>query len=507
MLFYNEDWIHFLTTRYNRKEKISREALKTYIDGLCGTQITDFCMNVNGMVSTAESEIMETFSGKYLTTEENGTPVNYTNTYARYAYEMKQEGLDMYEVWIEELRKIGIRPWISFRMNDTHGRVNEPELRKASWVNAEPDNLISAHRKMEIARDMSSNYLKQPVRERMIGYIKEIMHRYDADGIELDFTRECTIFPFGMAHQGKAVLNTVIDEIDDIRRDCERQFGHSVKLSLLMPPHVEMCMSYGFDLLHIAEKADLITIIPHWDSIDTNMPFDVWRALLRDKDVLLGGGQQLLFKQYTGQGSKISSVEMAFGQAMANLSNGADFVYLYNYMDDAINEGMDTWLYPECIRNDAHRRWMFENIGRRETLLGQNRSHLLTFADSVPAWERVTSRLPIRFKKPLPNRTGCRELIRINVGTISQESAAWLVLGFDSSRALENEDFDIYINCKRVHLVKRSKINLNIYEKDCYFFEWKENRFDQAYVEIMIHKECTLEHAEIYVRAQADAGI
>jgi len=47
MLFYNEDWIHFVQTRYRAGVPASKEALREYIYSLKGTQITDFVMNVN----------------------------------------------------------------------------------------------------------------------------------------------------------------------------------------------------------------------------------------------------------------------------------------------------------------------------------------------------------------------------------------------------------------------------------------------------------------------------
>ena len=40
MLFYNEDWIHFIMTRYNSGTEVTEQTLKDYIYSLKGTQIT-----------------------------------------------------------------------------------------------------------------------------------------------------------------------------------------------------------------------------------------------------------------------------------------------------------------------------------------------------------------------------------------------------------------------------------------------------------------------------------
>lgn len=114
MLFYNEDWIHFVWTRYEAGIEVTEKTLKDYVYSLKDTQITDFAMNINGTVSTADSKIFETFADKYLATEENGIPVNYKNTFAREVYKIIHEKkLDMYQVWIDALKEVGINPWIS----------------------------------------------------------------------------------------------------------------------------------------------------------------------------------------------------------------------------------------------------------------------------------------------------------------------------------------------------------------------------------------------------------
>lgn len=137
MLYYNEDWMHFLWTRHNAGIDITEEYLKEYIYSFKGTQVTDFLMNVNGTVSTAASRVLETFADKYLATEENGIPVDYKDTFAREAYDLIYEKkLDMFQIWIDAAREIGINPWLSFRTNDCHSNMlAKVSLRKSRmWI-------------------------------------------------------------------------------------------------------------------------------------------------------------------------------------------------------------------------------------------------------------------------------------------------------------------------------------------------------------------------------------
>lgn len=60
-LMFNEDWIHFLMTRYEQNIDVDEAVLKEFIYQYKGTQVTDFVMNVNGTVSTYPSKTRENF--------------------------------------------------------------------------------------------------------------------------------------------------------------------------------------------------------------------------------------------------------------------------------------------------------------------------------------------------------------------------------------------------------------------------------------------------------------
>ena len=81
----NEDWIHFLWTRYEKNTEVTESTLRNFIYQYKNTQITDFTMNVNGSVSTFPSEIFDNFCNKYKRKTENGENVDYTNTFAQKA--------------------------------------------------------------------------------------------------------------------------------------------------------------------------------------------------------------------------------------------------------------------------------------------------------------------------------------------------------------------------------------------------------------------------------------
>lgn len=191
MLFYNEDWIHFIMTRYNSGTEVTEQPLKDYIYSFKGTQVTDFVMNVNGTVSTAPSEVLETFADKYLATEENGVEVYFKNTFAKVAYNLICENkIDMYKVWIDALNETGINPWISIRINDCHGNTEKTDVRKNSFVDANPDLHLASYCNGTGYFDKCLDYSNEKVRNRMLKYIEEMLERYDVYGLELDMMRD-----------------------------------------------------------------------------------------------------------------------------------------------------------------------------------------------------------------------------------------------------------------------------------------------------------------------------
>ena len=500
MLFYNEDWMHFLWTRYRFGIDVNESSLKEYIYSFKGTQVTDFAMNVNGTTSTAESEVLETFSKRFLAKSENGVSVDYSDTFLKTAYELKTEKhIDMYQVWIDALNEVGINPWISIRMNDVHGNCSPADFRKSSYVDANSHLHITRHRTEYEYFDRCFDYEFPEVRNGMLCYISEMLEKYDVCGLELDFTREYILFRNGFEQFGAKIIVDFLKAVRDVLNNIEKKRSHPVKLSLLLPPSPIVCMEYGFDISEITAnvKIDCVTILPRWETIDTDMPFELWKRLL-PSETLLGGGQQLLYRPYRRTYQEtVSTVDMAFGQAIANMSRGADFVYLYNYMDCGNVEGkIPLRTYEKSIRNDANRPLIFNNIGKRETLLKQSRSHVLTYSDAHSAWNAASIRLPIKFSG---DSSAYFEKIRIAVGEIPENSKVQLVLGVNSDEELTESDFEIYVNCSKAFYLKNEFIDKHIYDKKCYVFDIRENLFNIMISEIKICKPCMLEYAEIKV--------
>ena len=497
MLAYNEDWMHFLWTRYNLGIEVTEEVLKDYIYSFKGTQVTDFMMNLNNTISTADSVVLETFADKYLRSEENGIPVNYKNTFAASAYSLiKEKKIDMYKVWIDTLNEIGINPWISIRMNDCHGNMFETEIRKSSYVDAHPEYHIASHRERTGYFDKCVDFNHREIREQKLRYIDEMLDRYDVYGIEFDWMRDTYFVQFGLEGGARQVMTDFMNDIFAIVEKYEKKYNHKIKRLFISPSEPNLLIERGMNIFDFIEKLDFITIISRWETSDTNMPIELWKQLLRNTNVQLGGGQQLLFRPFFERKEATVSVEMAFGEATANLSRGCDFVYLYNYMDAGVAEGeIADWIYDRSIRNDNHRPLMFNNIGKLETLLNQERSHVVTYSDFCTYDFRRNPKLPMKF-----SGNGAYQTVKIPVGDLPENAKLKLILGIEQTEKISPEDISVFVNAERCEYIDTIKIEPRIYEKECFVFNIKPKNLKIMYAEIKIPKKCEIHYVELNVK-------
>lgn len=498
-VMFNEDWMHFLWTRYENQIEITEDVVREFIHQYRNTDITDFAMNVNGTVASFDSAVYESFCDKYLKTQENGKPVCYRDTFAAAAYDAyKVKGLDIYKLWIEALREINIRPWASIRLNDCHYNGCQAHLVKSEFVERHPDLWRVTGKQADGYFDKCFNFLLPQVRNRVLEFIKEVLTRYDVDGLELDFSREMLCFPVGMEAQGRTVMNRFVQDISDMVIDFAQERQHKIRLSALVADSPSVNYQMGLDVYNWIQEGIFDAIVPiiRWETIYYEMPIEEWKAIASGTQVKIGAGQQLLVQPYQGCKHWISTPEMAFGQAYANLAKGADFIYLYNYMDMRESGLLDV-SHPHDIRDQEHIDHVLKNIGTAEKLKKQERCYVLTYTDMACYWEKANCRLPIRFSSD-----GQSEYIKISTGYIAEQEEAFLVLGISCDGAIEPDDIVVY--CNGVKTVYNGEYDLikEFHEAGMVLYQFQiTNTDDSTYKVFQIYsrKPCTVCHAQVVV--------
>lgn len=486
-VMFNEDWIHFFWTRYENNIDVTEKTLKDFIYQYKDTAITDFAMNVNGTVSSFPSDVLESFTDKYYHEEENGYKVNYKTSFAKTAHDIfTVKGLDMYKLWIDALHEIGRKAWISFRINDCHADWEKFNVRKNSGIEKCRNLWRQSYREPDYF-GKCLNYADERVRTLAYSYLKEALERYNPDGIELDFMRELLVFVPG--GENRSVMTDFMKNVKVIVTEAEHRYGHKIPISVIAAPEPKTNYEAGLDIAAWAREGliDSVCAIQRWETVTTNIPIEFWKSILGE--VPFAAGQQLLVRGSREQESVMSNVDMAFGQAAAAASRGADFIYLYNYFD-LTESGLNSVLHDTAMRPVP--KEFLESAGDLAKLKTHSRRYPLTYDDCPNYWERVNCRLPIVFDGTL------FETIRISAGDLSGDFVL-LQLGCDEK--LNEEDFEIYVNTKPVKPAKAVP-DYNIYKKNWYAFLIESAGCEKHMTaEIKIKKSCKLEYAEIYAKS------
>lgn len=455
-VFFNEDNTHFLHTRKNVEitEPLLREFIYQYKD----TTVTDFVMCLNGAVSTAPSAVLETLSEKFLATEENGLPVDYKDTCARAAHLLAQKGIDMYAVWIEACREVGITPWISFRMNDAHGAMLPTSICKAMHTEKHPEQWIAGQRTPYEYFDKNVNYLLPEVRERMLAYIKEQVERYDVDGVELDFSREPYCFPIGREEEGKKIILSFVKEVRSLLNEIGKERKKQIKICILGQANPIFAMNTGFDFSAIAEEGcmDFFVASPRWETVNTDIPIELWKKLL-PKNVALGISQGLLLGASRSRRRMIDTAT-DLGLAAASAHRGCDFLYLYNHFD-TVESGLNIFEHATDVRKAGNIRYIYETIGHVENAEQWERRIPITYDDFAPLTERVSTRFPA---------TSALHQMRIPVGRIEAERE--ILIHFVISEEVDPEDLAVFVNGNRARFCTECKDSIVWAEGHTYTF-------------------------------------
>jgi hypothetical protein len=111
-------------------------------------------------------------------------------------------GGDIVQVFVDHCRAKGIAPFISFRLNDSHGHeiVNAAPETVEGWAWHVVTPWHVNHPEWRIGQDLNNwdnrvlNWAIPAVRQHKFDFIREIIEQYDIDGFELDFMRHNNFF-------------------------------------------------------------------------------------------------------------------------------------------------------------------------------------------------------------------------------------------------------------------------------------------------------------------------
>lgn len=448
---YEVFFINSLNGNYDDLEQKAIAYLEKHYIGNVG----DILFNVFCQTSVTPSKVFMSRAQKCLQKEENGIAVDYSTHKSLLPSKIAHDrGVCITRIWIEHCKKIGINPWLSFRMNDQHCVGEDTAFLRSDFFYEAKENGWMLGEKYLYSKN-NFDYGVPEVREKMLAYIKEQLTAFDVFGVELDFMREPKCVRFYDDPNACDHLNEFLFRTKQIVQECAIIHGHPIKIAVRLPRDISFCKILGFDVIHWAKNRLIDVAIPssHWQGVDTGMPIARWSEAMSPY-----GAEVYACMEMNLPNKLYVDTEIAKAHTAQYYPQGSKRTYVYNLYHpylDYVNE-LGLWAIPAPTAEELRELW--STCGDIKKCLCGTRRHILT--QESPAYDNL-----MPYWKPLPAMIGDGVSFEVQTGIISQNAELTLFLGingYDNDGALtvlvNGTPCEKYIGGARAHILKNPQI-------------------------------------------------
>ena len=378
-LILNEDNSHFFSSR--PPEAMTLEGLRAWVDGYAGSKVTHLFLCPNAMRASFRSRTREAIWDPVAGLEPDGRwPQN--------AKRLHNAGLDPYAIWIARAREKNLSPWLSMRMNDVHGVDNPESFMHSSFWRQHPEMRRVPGGPTTPWVNHALNYTHAAVREHQLAFVRELLERYDPDGLELDWMRFGHHLTPGHEREEAGKLDDFVREVRELTAHHGRRRGHPLLLGVRVPADPDAAAGLGLDALRWARAGlvDLIVTGPFFSTSDFDIPLERWRDRLGPDlaRVVLAPALEHNSRAWPTATTVPNDLAVARGFAASAWSRGADSLYLFNWMDSETR--------PVSAADYA--RLLREGLAA-DVAGAAPRRHPSTYRDTVPAGFSQQAQLPV----------------------------------------------------------------------------------------------------------------
>jgi len=422
MLVINEDNSHFFGTR--RPEDMTLAGLNAFVDQYAGSAVTHLFLCPNAMRASFRSGSRDAIWDPVHGKEPDGL-------WPRNAKRLFEAGLDPYQVWISRCRQKGISPWLSMRMNDVHS-VDEPDnFMHSSFWRDHPEYWRVPNGSAGPWVNRAMNYAHAVVREHQMAFVRELLERYDPDGLELDWMRFGYHLTPGREREESEILTDFMREVRSTTAEWSKRRDHPILLGVRVPAHPDAASGLGMDGVLWARRGlvDMIVPCPFWSSSDFDIPVELWHERLgkaADR-VTVAPGIEHNARPWPGGAAVANDLAALRGFAASAYHRGADSLYLFNWMDSQTRP----------VPASEYTRLLREGLSR-QAVLGASRRHPVCYRDTVPPG------FPNGVQLPVEARDG--RGFRIHVGPKPESGKAWAIAGLAERDGVAEASFEASLN-------------------------------------------------------------
>ncbi len=368
ILVVNEDNSHFFGSR--PPDEMTAAGLHAFVDQYAGSAVTHLFLCPNSMRASFRSRTREAIWDPVDDKEPEGLwPQN--------AKRLAESGLDPYAIWIQRCREKGISPWLSMRMNDVHSVDDVNSFMHSSFWRGQPQYWRVPHGSASPWVNRAMNYAHEEVREHQMAFVRELLERYDPDGLELDWMRFGFHLTPGRERKESGTLTEFMREVRALTAVHAKKREHPILLGVRVPAEPDAAAGLGMDATLWAKErlVDLIVPCPFWSSSDFDIPVEQWRQRLGDakQHVALAPGIEHNARPWPAGAAVANDLASLRGFAASARDRGADSLYLFNWMDSQTRP----------VTADQYEQLLHEGLGR-ETVFTKIRRHPVCYRDTVP---------------------------------------------------------------------------------------------------------------------------
>jgi hypothetical protein len=396
--------------------------LHQFVDQYADSAVTHLFLCPNAMRANFVSKVRDSI----------WQPVNGKPSPGRWPANAKllhEKGLDAYAVWIARCREKGISPWISMRMNDVHNVPDPDSYMHDTFWREHPEFWRVPNNKGGAWTDRALNYAHPEVREYEMAFLKELLERYDPDGVELDWMRFGRHLTPGKEREEGHLLTEFMRQARALTKEWSAKRGHPVSLAARVPAHPDAAVGLGMDGVTWAKEGlvDWLVPCPFWSSTDFDIPVELWKQRLGDAKVRVTPGAEFNSRPWPSGKPVRNDLAALAGFAASAWQRGADGIYLFNWMDSG------TRPVPES----AYRRLIERGLGPA-LVAAELRRYPVCYRDTVPPGFSRDIALPITGK----DGGTCR----VAIGPAPTTGKAWVIAGLAASKTVEQAAFQVTVN-------------------------------------------------------------
>ena len=351
ILVINEDNDHYFKLS---SERMNEASLKAYVDDICRGAVTHFFMCPQGQRASFDSKTWEPI---WKGLDEPDTEGRTNNIWCVNAKKLFDAGIDPYRVWIARVRERGVSPWMTMRMNDVHFCAISNYFRNTTFHKSHPEwrCVPNATNGWE---ELSLDYSRREVYDYHLAMAKELLDRYDIDGLELDWMRFTRHLTPGRERELSGVLTSFMRRCRAHVDEAARRRGHPILVSARVPTTYAEARSRGFDPETWAREGliDWLITTNFYDTNDFEIDVADWTrrlAAANPRVRVFPGASDNLKKD--GQGCPIPMTAADFSRWSGEMRRrGATGLYLFNV--PYLPEDVRTFVYggmeeSKCLKD------------------------------------------------------------------------------------------------------------------------------------------------------------